>query len=184
MHREHRVAGAGAALADPHRRSWARSDEYYMRRAIGFAKTGMNRPGRSPIGCVIVLGGLVVGEGCNQVGCQHDPTAHAEIVAIRRATKSLAEADLRGATLYSTLQPCGMCTMASIWARIGRIVYGAGRDQVHDMYFEDRHFDIMDFIEDAFRDDLQVRSGVLGRQCAQFYFKPDDHVPVSEQGNI
>ena len=57
---------------------------------------------------------------------------------------------LRGAVLYTTLQPCGMCTMASIWAKIGRIVYGAGRDDVHDMYFEDRHLDTVNFIRDAY----------------------------------
>ena len=58
--------------------------------------------------------------------------------------------ELRDAVLYSTLQPCGMCTMASIWAKVGRIVYGAGRDDVHEMYFEDRHLSTENFIRDAF----------------------------------
>jgi len=162
----------------------AKVDESFMRRAICLAETGGRRPGRSPIGCVIVLNGDIVGEGSNEVGRQYDPTAHAEIVAIRRATKRLETTDLRGATLYSTLQPCGMCTMASIWAKIGRIVYGAERHQVHKMYFEDRHLNIIDFINDAFRDDLPVTGGVLGARCAELYFKPGDDVPPPAQGNV
>src|SRR5690242_5047222 len=131
-------------------------DHEYMQQALRLAQQGERAPGASPIGCVIVLDGRVVGEGHNEVGIQHDPTAHAEMVAIRRACAGLKRDDLRGATLYSTLQPCGMCTMASIWAHIGRIVYGAGRTEVHRMYFEDRHLDTMDFILDAYRDDLEV----------------------------
>jgi tRNA(adenine34) deaminase len=92
--------------------------------------------------------------------------------------------ELRGATLYSTLQPCGMCSMASIWAKIGRIVYGAGREDVHRMYFEDRHLDTLDFIRDAYRDDLSVQGGVLAAACAALYHSPDESVPVEEQGNI
>ncbi len=74
--------------------------------------------------------------------------------------------------------------MASIWAKIGRVVYGAERAQVHRMYFEDRHFDTMDFIRDAFRDDIAITGGVLSQECAALYFKPDDDVPEEEQGNI
>ena len=98
--------------------------------------------------------------------------------------KSLGEPDLRKATLYSTLQPCGMFTMASIWAKVGRIVYGAERDQVHSMYFEDRHFDTMEFIRDAFRDDLTWTGGVLADVCTELYYRPGDDVPYEEQGNI
>jgi tRNA(adenine34) deaminase len=159
-------------------------DEFFMRRAIALAEADGLRPGRSPIGCVIVLNGAIIGEGNNEVGCRHDPTAHAEIVAIRRATTSLKTTELCGATLYSTLQPCGMCTMASIWAKICRIVYGAERHQVHEMYFEERHLNIIDFISDAFRDDLPVTGGVLGTRCAALYFKPDQDVPAAEQGNV
>ena len=115
---------------------------------------------------------------------QHDPTAHAEIVAIRRAGQALGRAEFRGATLYSTLQPCGMCSMASIWAKIGRIVYGAGRGDVHEMYFEDRHLDTMHFIADAFRDDIALEGGVLRAECAGFYHGPGDDVPPEDQGNI
>ncbi|GAC1339893.1 MAG: hypothetical protein NVSMB18_08920 [Acetobacteraceae bacterium] len=155
-----------------------------MDRAIAFARRGEQTPGASPIGCVIVLDGKVVGEGHNEVGLRHDPTAHAEMVAIRRACEALGRDDLRGATLYSTLQPCGMCTMASIWSHIGRIVYGAGRDDVHRMYFEDRHLDTMNFIIDAYRTDIEVVGGVRAEICSELYYRPSDDPPLEAQGNL
>ncbi len=151
-----------------------------MRRAI---ELGQQNPG-SPIGCVIVLDGQVIGEAHNEVEPDNDPTAHAEIVAMRRACTALGAQQLAGATLYSTLQPCGMCSMASIWAKIGRIVYGAERHQVHRMYFEDRHLSTMDFIRDAYRDDLTVIGGVLADDCAALYYGPDDDPPPDEQANV
>jgi tRNA(adenine34) deaminase len=159
------------------------NDFDFMRRAMEIARRGDLKPGANPIGCVIVRDGRILGEGCNEVDARHDPTAHAEIVTIRRACEALGVADLRGATLYSTLQPCGMCSMASIWSKIGTIVYGAERDQVHDMYFEDRHLDTMDFIRDAFKDDIMVRGGVLGEECAALYVGPGEDVPAGEQAN-
>ena len=158
-------------------------DERWMRRAINQAREGDRCPGGSPIGCIIVRGGVMLGEGFNELELRHDPTAHAEIVTIRRACASLGADDLRDATLYSTLQPCGMCSMASIWTKIGRIVYGAERHQVHSSYFEDRHFDTMDFIADAFKDDIALRGGVLSAECAALYIPPDAEVPKEEQFN-
>ena len=160
------------------------TDISFMRQAIGLARQAKHVPGASPIGCVIVLDGRIVGEAHNEVALRHDPTAHAEIVAIRRACASLARDDLRGATLYSTLQPCGMCSMASIWTSIGRIVYGAARSDVHRMYFEDRHLDVLDIIDDAFRNDTTAEGGVLSEECAAFYYRPDDRPPLDNQKNI
>ena len=162
----------------------SRPDVDFMACALAMAKRGEHVEGASPIGCVIVVDGRVVAEAHNEVGLLHDPTAHAEIVAIRRAAAALERDDLRGATLYSTLQPCGMCTMASIWSRVDRIVYGAGRDDVHRMYFEDRHLDTMNFIRDAYRKDLPVVAGVMAAECAALYYGPGDEPPVEEQGNI
>ncbi len=159
-------------------------DRQFMQRALDLARKGEQTPGASPIGCVITIDGRVVAEGHNEVGLRHDPTAHAEMVAIRQAGAALERDDLRGATLYSTLQPCGMCTMASIWSRIDRVVYGAGRDDVHRMYFEDRHLDTMNFIRDAYRDDIEVIEGVLRAECAAMYWGPQDNPPIEEQGNI
>lgn len=163
--------------------SWTDDDHRWMHRAVELARTGGAVPGRNPIGCVIVRNGTVIGEGCNEVDQRHDPTAHAEIVSIRRAGSALECHELRDAVLYTTLQPCGMCTMASIWAKIGRIVYGAGRDDVHQMYFEDRHLDTLDFIRDAFRDDLSVEGGLLAGACASLYIPPGANVPEDEWFN-
>nr|WP_321984150.1 nucleoside deaminase [uncultured Lichenicoccus sp.] len=156
----------------------------HMRQAIALAKAGRTAPGSSPIGCVIVLDGRVVGAAHNEVGLRHDPTAHAEIVAIRRACESLGREDLRGATLYSTLQPCGMCSMASIWSGITDIVFGASRRDVHRMYFEDRHLDVLDILHDAFRRDMSATGGVLAGECAAFYYRPGDSPPDEEQANV
>ncbi len=158
-------------------------DIRWMRRALHNAREGGATAGGSPIGCVIIREGVIIGEGYNEVNLRSDPTAHSEIVAIRRAGQNLQNGELRGATLYSTLQPCGMCTMAMIWAKIGRIVYGAGRAEVHAMYFEDRHMNTIDFIRDAYRDDLALRGGVLAQECAALYFPPDSDIPKKLQFN-
>ena len=163
--------------------AWTEEDKQWMRRAIALAREGEAAPGKNPIGCVIVRDGQVIGEGCNEVDLRHDATAHAEIVSMRRAGESAQSDELRGAVLYSTLQPCGMCTMAAIWAKIARIVYGAGRDDVHSMYFEDRHLDTVDFIRDAFRDDLSLEGGLMAEECAQLYVRPDAPVPKKDQFN-
>ena len=160
------------------------ADRTFMARALELARQGDRTEGASPIGCVIVLDGRVVAEGHNEVGLRHDPTAHAEMVAIRRAGAALKREELGGATLYSTLQPCGMCTMASIWSHIGRIVYGAGRGDVHRMYFEDRHLDTMNFIRDAYRKDMPVVEGVLREECAALFYGPDDDPPLEAQANL
>ena len=159
-------------------------DEGMMRRALALARAGAAEAGASPIGCVIVHEGRIVAEAHNEVGARHDPTAHAEIVAMRRACESLGRDDLRGATLYSTLQPCGMCAMASIWASVTRIVYGAARGDVHRMYFEDRHLGIGDIMDDAWRDDVRIRGGVLAAECAALLYGPDDQPPAQEQANV
>jgi tRNA(adenine34) deaminase len=163
--------------------SWTRDDENWMNRAIALAREGEARDGTNPIGCVIVRDGKVIGEGCNEVDLRHDATAHAEIVSMRRAGEKLGCHELRDAVLYTTLQPCGMCTMASVWAKIGRIVYGAGRGDVHKMYFEDRHLDTVDFIRDAFRNDLVLQGGLMAAECAKLYVPPDADVPKQEQFN-
>ena len=156
----------------------------FMCRALEWAKKGDETAGGNPIGCVIVMDGKIVGEGHNENELRCDPTAHGEMIAIRRACEALGTIELRRATLYSTLQPCGMCSMASIWAKIGRIVYGAGRGDVHEMYFEERDRGTVDYVLDAYRDDLTLRGGVLAEECAKFYVGPDEQVPEEEQVNL
>jgi tRNA(adenine34) deaminase len=159
-------------------------DETFMRRALEVATQAGADPALSPIGCVIVLNGQVIAAERNHVQARCDATAHAEIEAIRAAGRGRDGGELRGAVLYSTLQPCGMCTMAAIWSKVGRVVYGAGRDDVHQMYFEARHIDILAFIKDAYRDDISFAGGVLREECAKLYFGPDDDVPEDQQGNV
>ena len=159
-------------------------DERFMREALHIATERGSDPSVSPIGCVIVKDGRIVAIERNRVEEQCDPTAHAEITAIRTAGAALRDPELRGAVLYSTLQPCGMCTMASIWSKVERVVYGAGREDVHRMYFEDRHTDTLAFIADAYRKDIAVEGGVLRAECAALYYGPNDDPPLEEQGNI
>ncbi len=166
----------------------AAADENWMREALAVATSRGRNPASSPIGCVIVCDGRIIGLAHNECQTLHDATAHAEMVAFRRAGAALADAgnlggELRGATLYSTLQPCGMCTMASIWAKVGRIVFGAGRDDVHRMYFEVRHIDTLDFIANAYRTDLTVTGGVLRQECAQLYYPVDAIISTDNQAN-
>ena len=159
-------------------------DERFMRLALSVATEKGAHPSLNPIGCVIVRDGVVLAAERNRVAEDHDPTAHAEITAIRAACTRLQDPELRGAVLYSTLQPCGMCSMASIWSKVRRVVFGAGREDVHRMYFEDRHIDTMQFIEDAYRDDIVIEGGVLRADCAALYYGPDDDPPLEEQGNL
>jgi tRNA(adenine34) deaminase len=163
--------------------AWSDYDETWMRRAIALAREGNAEPGKNGVGCVIVRDGELIGEGCNEVELRHDATAHAEIVSMRRAGQRLECQELRGAVLYTTLQPCGMCTMASIWAKIGRIVYGAGRADVHSQYFEERNLDTVDFIQDAFRNDLTLDGGLMVKECAALYVPANADLPKDEQFN-
>ena len=159
-------------------------DEAFMRQAIEVATQDGDDPSLSPIGCVIVLDGQVIAMARNRVAEHEDATAHAEMEAIRAAGQGRENGELRGAVLYSTLQPCGMCTMASIWSKVGRVVYGAGRSDVHRMYFEARAVDTLSFVTKAYRDDIGIEGGVLREACARLYFSPDDEVPEEEQGNV
>jgi tRNA(adenine34) deaminase len=159
-------------------------DERWMRHAIEIATENGADPSKSPIGCVIVLDGAVLAGERNQTEALNDATAHAEMMAMRRAGARHGDMDLRGATLYSTLQPCGMCTMASVWAKVGRVVYGAEREDVHPMYFEARHIDTLAFVHDAYRDDIEIEGGCLRAECASLYYGPNDDVPEEEQGNL
>jgi tRNA(Arg) A34 adenosine deaminase TadA len=101
------------------------ADEQYMRRALQLAAHARDAENEVPVGAVLVLGGEIVGLGWNRNITLHDPTAHAEIMAMRAAGEKVANHRLSGATLYVTLEPCAMCAMAMIHARLGRVVYAA-----------------------------------------------------------
>lgn len=100
--------------------------ERFMRMAIAMArKSAVEDRTGSPFGCVIVRGGEVVGTGVNQVPTSNDPTAHAEVVAIREACRTLGTFVLAGCTVYTTGEPCPMCYGAAWWARVEAIYYAA-----------------------------------------------------------
>jgi tRNA(adenine34) deaminase len=100
------------------------SDADFMRLALDHAKRAM-ADGEVPVGAVLVLDGEVIGEGWNRPVAGHDPTAHAEIVALRAGAQRLRNYRLGGTTLYVTLEPCAMCMGAVLTARISRVVFGA-----------------------------------------------------------
>jgi tRNA(adenine34) deaminase len=98
--------------------------EHWMRRALALADRAANE-GEVPVGAVVVRDGVLLGEGWNQMIGASDPSAHAEIVALRDAARVEGNYRLPGATLYVTLEPCTMCAGAMVHARIGTLVYGA-----------------------------------------------------------
>ena len=100
------------------------TDEQWMRYALNRARHAGER-GEVPVGAVVVLNGELLAEGSNEPIGANDPTAHAEIVAIRRSAETLQNYRLSGATLYVTIEPCQMCVGAMVHARIARLVYGA-----------------------------------------------------------
>ncbi|MGD0490730.1 MAG: tRNA adenosine(34) deaminase TadA [Steroidobacteraceae bacterium] len=100
------------------------TDEDYVRRALELAERAQKLD-EVPVGALVVVGGQVIGEGWNQPVGTHDPTAHAEIVALRAAASHSGNYRLDSATLYVTLEPCAMCLGAAVQARVARVVFGA-----------------------------------------------------------
>lgn len=120
-------------------------DLYWMRKALALAAQAESEFGEVPVGAVLVQDGQAVGEGCNRNIGLNDPSAHAEIQALRDAGQRLANYRFPGATLYVTLEPCAMCAMALIHARVARVVYGAtdpktgAAGSVFDTLVSDKH---------------------------------------------
>jgi tRNA(Arg) A34 adenosine deaminase TadA len=114
------------------------TDEAFMRHAIALSRRGMEGGAGGPFGAVVVKDGQVVAEGWNQVTSTKDPTAHAEVVAIRRACTALGRFDLRGAVLYTSCEPCPMCLAAAYWARVDAVVFGNTRDEAAAIGFDDQ----------------------------------------------
>ena len=100
------------------------TDDSFMREALALARAGAGS-GEVPVGAIVVVNGAIVGRGANSPIAHSDPTAHAEILALREAAASTGNYRLAGATLYCTLEPCVMCAGALVSARIDRLVFGA-----------------------------------------------------------
>jgi guanine deaminase len=113
-------------------------DKEFMRRAIKLAQDGSATGAGGPFGAVIVRDGKVVGEGCNQVTSTNDPTAHAEVVAIRNACQNLASFQLTDCTIYTSCEPCPMCLGAIYWARPAHIFFACTREDAADVGFDDQ----------------------------------------------
>jgi tRNA(adenine34) deaminase len=136
------------------------ADETFMRLALELAGRAQEQ-GEVPVGAVLVIHGEVLGTGCNRPIAAHDPTAHAEIQALREAAQRAGNYRLPGATLYVTLEPCVMCAGALMHARVARVVYGASDPKTGACG------SVLDlFAEPRLNHHAQVTGGVLGEACA------------------
>jgi guanine deaminase len=115
------------------------TDAQWLTRAVRLA-TDSVACGGGPFGALIVRGEDVLATGTNQVTTSQDPTAHAEIVAIRAACRRLGDFRLSGCVLVSSCEPCPMCLAAGLWARVDRVIFAAGRDDAASAGFDDRAF--------------------------------------------
>jgi guanine deaminase len=115
-------------------------DARFMRRAVELAAEHMRAKVGGPFGAIITRGSAVVAEGWNQVTSTNDPTAHAEVVAIRKAAAAVGSFSLAGCVLYTSCEPCPMCLTAAYWARVDRIVFAASRADAADAGFDDEAF--------------------------------------------
>lgn len=141
--------------------SLSTEDEHWMRRALELAVHAREAEGEVPVGAVLTLDGGIIGEGWNRNITLNDPSAHAEIGALRDAGQLVGNHRLPGSTLYVTLEPCAMCAMALVHARVARVVYGANDPKtgaagsVFDTLTSDRH-----------NHRVEVQSGLLAEESA------------------
>ncbi|ROR05718.1 tRNA adenosine(34) deaminase TadA [Erwinia sp. JUb26] len=136
------------------------NDEYWMRHALMLARRAWDE-GEVPVGAVLVHEGRVIGEGWNRPIGHHDPTAHAEIMALRQGGKVIENYRLLDTTLYVTLEPCVMCAGAMVHSRIGRLVFGA-RDEKTGAAGS-----LLDVLgHPGMNHQVQIEEGILAAECA------------------
>ena len=131
----------------------------FMRAALDEASLGFSA-GEVPVGAVVVLDGRIVGRGFNQPIGSHDPTAHAEIVAIREAARALGNYRLAGSTVYVTIEPCLMCVGAMVHARVRTLVFGAPEPKAGAVVSNCRAHELP-----SLNHRIEVVSGVLEEEC-------------------
>lgn len=137
------------------------SDEAYMRRALELAAVAEQR-GDVPVGAVVVVDGVIAAVGFNQKEANHDPTAHAEMVALRQAAARQGAWRLAGATLYVTKEPCVMCAAACVAARIERIVFGCADPKGGGAG------SVLNIVDDArLNHRIQIERGVMESEAAE-----------------
>lgn len=112
-------------------------EKKFMKRAVELAKAGMEKNQGGPFGCVVVKNGSIIAEGNNRVISDNDPTAHAEIIAIRNACKALKNFQLTDCQIYTSCEPCPMCFGAIYWARPKRVYYASTREDAAKAGFDD-----------------------------------------------
>ena len=178
------MRGEGEASAGRERYASADGDAQWMREALTEARLARGR-GEVPVGAIAVLDGAVVGRGSNQPIHGADPTAHAEIVALRDAARTAGNYRLTGATLYVTVEPCLMCAGALVHARIGRLVFGAAEPKAGAVRSVMRVLD-----HPALNHRVEVAGGVLASECTELmrtFFAErraaeNDRKPVAQAG--
>ena len=152
------------------------SDEDFLREALGLAREA-ERAGEVPVGAVVVLDGRVIGRGRNSPIARSDPTAHAEILALREAAAAVGNYRLEGAAMYATLEPCVMCAGALVAARVSRLVFGA-----RDLRFGGvrSKFQLAD--TDVLNHRIEIVEGVLGAECAELMQRFFDSRRLADRG--
>jgi tRNA(adenine34) deaminase len=137
------------------------TDEDFLREALELARDA-EHGGEVPVGAVVVLDGSIIGRGRNSPIARNDPTAHAEMLALREAAAATGNYRLEGATMYATLEPCVMCAGALVAARVSRLVFGA-----RDLRFGGirSKFQLAD--SDVLNHRVEIVEGVLGAECTE-----------------
>lgn len=133
----------------------------YMKKAIELSEKNLETMDGGPFGACVVKDGKIIGKGSNHVLKNNDPTAHAEIMAIRDACKNIKSYDLSGCELYTSCYPCPMCLSAIIWANIKKVYYGNTKEDADEIGFRDDF--IYNYIDDL--NDDKVNKRILNLKC-------------------
>lgn len=136
-------------------------DDSWMQQALALAQLAADQ-GEVPVGAIVVLDGEVIGEGYNQPISGTDPTAHAEVMALRDAARRVGNYRLPGATLYVTIEPCTMCVGAMVHARVERLVYGATEPKAGMV---ESQFNLLQ--QPCYNHQIETCGGVLAEACSQ-----------------
>ncbi|MGO3238661.1 MAG: nucleoside deaminase [Psychroflexus halocasei] len=129
-----------------------KNHEHFIQKAIELAEKGMNKNAGGPFGCVVVKDDEIIAEGFNQVTTDNDPTAHAEVVAIRKACENLQNFQLENCIIYTSCEPCPMCLGAIYWSRPKAVYYACTKEDAAEIDFDDQ------FIYDEIDKDISSRS--------------------------